>query len=310
VELNDLGEFGFLRRVREWIPDAPLDDDAAVLLPSPGASLVATTDILVEGLHFRTDWSSAADIGYKAAAVNISDLAAMGARPRWLLVALGVPASTEIAFLEELYAGLGESGIQIVGGDTVASDRLELAVTALGELDGPPLTRAGARPGDVLAVTGPLGRAAAGVNLLLGPRYDGIRPEDVMSCLDAHRRPQARVIEGAALRRAGAHAALDVSDGLASDVRRMCESSGVGADIDVVPVADDARRVADARGWDAQRLALAGGEDYELLVAIPGGFECPVALIEIGRIVDGGLSLRGEPMPEGGWEHFRVGSGK
>lgn len=314
-----MGEFGLIERVRRWLGpgSVPLGigDDAAVLDVGGGVSLAACVDTLVEGDHFRLDWSSPSDVGFKAVAVNVSDLAATGSEPRWLLVSLGTPPSIEEDALRGLYGGLAEGcgafGAELVGGDTVRSSELVVTVCALGSLDGAPLTRSGARPGDVLAVTGPLGRAAAGVNLLLSQNPRGLDPDAALACMDAHRRPRPRLREGLALRRAGARACIDLSDGLLSDVERLCEASGVGVELDAdrIPIADEVRSVASSRGWDAERIALAGGEDFELLVVVPEGFEAPgVELMPVGRVVDEGRwMLRAgtrEPVPEGGWDHF------
>jgi thiamine-monophosphate kinase len=317
VTLSDDGEFGFLDKVRGWIgpPTAGtgIGDDAAVTRLREGTSLVSTTDALVEGNHFRLDWSSPADVGHKAVAVNVSDLAAMGAEPRWLLLALCAPGSTSSELLRELYEGFAsacsEYGAELVGGDTVRADRLVLAVTALGEVEGDPLRRSGAKVGDVLAVTGPLGRAGTGVNLLLSQDAKDVSPEDAIACMDAHRRPTARVKEGLVLRRAGVHAAIDVSDGLASDVRRLAEASGVGIEVHTIPIAEEVRRITDARGWDAERIVLGGGEDFELLVAAPAEQIKSLDLIAVGRVVEDGLWLvrdgKREPLPSEGWDHFR-----
>lgn len=321
MELRDLGEFGFLGELRRWLPSGSatvgIGDDAAVMRTTDGASLVATTDALVEGVHFRWDWSTPADVGHKAVAVNVSDLAAMGAEARWLLVSLCAPASTSTDLLRDLYEGLAQAcaafGAELVGGDTVSAEQIVLAVTALGEVAGDPLLRSGGEVGDVLAVTGPLGRAAAGVNLLLSQDPKKVTPEDALACMDAHRRPVPRVKEGPLLRAAGVHAAIDVSDGLASDARRLAESSGVGVELDAdrLPVAPEARRIADARGWDAERMVLGGGEDLELLVALgPGDLaDAPVELIEVGRVVEEGVWLvrdgRRTPLEAEGWDHFR-----
>jgi thiamine-monophosphate kinase len=269
---------------------------------------------LVEGVHFRWTWSSPADVGYKSVAVNVSDLAAMGAEPRWLLLSLVAPVATREEILRGIFEGVGDAcreyGTELVGGDTVRGDQLVLAVTALGELEGDPLRRTGAKIGDVLAVTGPLGRSAAGMNLLLSQDPSKAPPDDALACIDAHRRPRARVAEGIALRRSGAHGAIDLSDGLASDVRRLAEASAVGVEIDTVPVAAEARRVADAHGWDAERMALAGGEDFELLVAVPDGLETELDLVRIGRVVPGGVWLTAgggrTELPTSGWDHFRA----
>lgn len=321
MDLSDLGEFGFLQRVARWVPPGSaavgIGDDAAVVDVPTGSSVVATADALVEGVHFRWEWSKPADVGYKSVTANVSDLAAMGARPRWLLVTICAPPSISEEKLRELYEGVlaacGDYGTEVVGGDTVSADKLLLAVTALGEIAGDPLRRSGAKTGDILAVTGPLGRAAAGVNLLLSQDPKRVSPEDALACMQAHTRPVARVAEGLALMETGAHAAIDVSDGLASDVRRLTEASGVGAEIDVerLPVASEAKRIADARGWDVERMVLGGGEDYEILVALPADqiAAAGIELLEIGRIVDEGLWLvregRREPLDLEGWDHFK-----
>jgi thiamine-monophosphate kinase len=323
VNLSDLGEFGFLDRMRDWVgPGSALvgvGDDAAVVRLAGGGTVVATTDALVEGVHFRLDWSSPSDVGYKAVAVNVSDLAAMGAEARWVLLSLCAPAGATEELLRGLYAGMGEAcdeyKVELIGGDTVRADTLTLAVTAIGELDGDPLRRSGAKAGDSLAVTGPLGRAAAGVNLLLSQNPKKVSPEDAIACMDAHRRPAARVPEGRSLQRAGVHAAMDVSDGLASDLRRLCEASGVGAELDLhrLPVAEEARRIGEARGWDVLQMVLGGGEDLELLVALPREMleTIDLDLIEIGRVVeDEGVWLvhngEREDLPPTGYDHFRT----
>lgn len=320
MDLARLGEFGFLERVRGWIPPGAalvgIGDDAAVTRLSDGKALVSTADALVEDVHFRWSWSSPADIGHKAVAVNVSDLAAMGADARWLLIALCAPPSTSEDRLRELYDGIKEAsetyGVEIVGGDLVAAPQTVIAVTALGEVAGDPLRRSGAKVGDVLAVTGTLGRAAAGVNLLLSQDPRGASPEDAFACFDAHRRPVARVREGRVLHDAGVHAAIDLSDGLASDVRRLAEASGVGIEIDAdrLPVAPEARRIGEARGWDIERMVLGGGEDYELLLALPREqlASIDLELLEVGRVVDEGVWIvRGsarDPLAVPGWDHF------
>lgn len=322
MDLSELGEFGFIERIRARVPRAGaglgIGDDAAVLRLGELVSIVATTDALVADVHFRLGWSAPADAGFKAVTANVSDVAAMGAEARWLLVSLIAPKDTSADVLDKLYEGLLEGceryGCELVGGDTTTGPTLTVAVTAIGILDGDPLTRAGARPGEVLAVTGPLGLAACGLSLLYSEETGGLSAEDADACLAAHRRPVARAREGVAMRRTGAvHACLDLSDGLLSDVRRLAESSGVGVEVDVesVPVAPEVRRVCEARGWDAERMAIAGGEDYELLVAVPPGRleEAGAELRPVGRVVDEGRWLvragEREPLPEGGWDHFR-----
>jgi thiamine-monophosphate kinase len=321
VDLADLGEVGFLERLARWVPPGAavlgIGDDAAVVDVSEGASVVATADALVEGVHFRWDWSRPPDVGHKSVTANVSDLAAMGARPRWLLVTICAPPSTSEDTLRDLYGGIAAAcadyGTELVGGDTVRAETFVIAVTALGEISADPLRRSGAKSGDALAVTGPLGRAAAGLNLLLSQDPKKVSPEDALTCMQAHTRPIARVAEGLALRDSGVHAAIDISDGLASDVRRLAQASGLGAEIDAdrLPVAPETRRIAEARGWDAERMVLGGGEDYELLVALPPDqlASVDVDLIEIGRVVTDGVWLvrdgRREAMDAEGWDHFK-----
>lgn len=302
MTLGELGEFGFIDRLREWTT-IDVDDDAAVL-ELDGRQLVVSSDALVDGNHFRRDWSSPADIGWKSVSVNVSDIAAMGCRPRWLTMTLCAPPATTEHFLEGLYAGVREAceayGCVLVGGDTIRGDELTLSVTAIGTPDEatPVLRRSGARIGDVVAVTGPLGRAACGVNLLLSQDPKGVSPDDALACMDAHRRPVARVGVGPR----GAHAAIDVSDGLASDVRHLAHASGVGVAIDALPVAPEVQRIAAARGWDAEQIALAGGEDFELLFALPE--EHVGDLIPIGRVVESGITYKGESLDVTGFDHF------
>ena len=246
-----------------------------MLAPTPGRNLVVTTDVLVEGRHFTAALSEPEDWGWKAVAVNCSDLAAMGATARWLVVALTVPTQTQVRLLERVYAGIGEAcrafGVALVGGDVSAGPALSLAVTALGEADRV-VPRSGARPGDRLAVTGPLGAAAAGLDLLrrgdqpaldLLGRFPGLA--------DAHRRPFPDLAMGPRLAAAGATAMLDVSDGLAGDALHLAESSGVGVEIHdaTIPLAPGVAEAAALLGRDPVELALGGGEDFVLAAALP-----------------------------------------
>jgi thiamine-monophosphate kinase len=234
-----------------------------------------TQDALVEGVHFRRDWLSWRELGFRAAAVNLSDLAASGARPHGLLVALCAPAETRVDDVLELYGGIAETGVPVVGGDTTRADMVVLSLTALGRSERVP-GRAGARPGDVLVVTGPLGGAGAAFR---EKRYV---------------RPPLRLAEGRELART-ANAMLDLSDGLPIDARHIARRSGVHCEIDLerVPLADGAS--IDDVGF---------GEDYELLAAVPD----PGRFAVIGRCRDGaGVEIRlcGERVDLEGWEHFR-----
>jgi thiamine-monophosphate kinase len=252
-----------------------IGDDAAVLAPRPGTALLATTDLLIEDVHFRRRWAEPADIGWKALAVNCSDIAAMGGRPRWALVALACPAATAPEDVEAFYEGAlalaAAQGVAIVGGDTSGSPAgWFVSVTLLGEAVARPLLRSTARPGDVVAVTGALGRSAAGLAVLeRGAAPAGVDAADLAEVTGAHRRPRPRVSEGAWLAEAGGVTAMmDLSDGLATDLRRLIVESGVGARVELprLPVDAPTRAVAAALGTDAQAWATSGGEDFELLV--------------------------------------------
>jgi len=293
MRLSELGELGLLRELeRRGLVDR-IADDAAVV-----GGLVVTQDALVEDVHFRLDWTSWRDLGYKAAAVNLSDLAASGAEPLGLVVSLGLRAETKAGDVIELYEGLNEPGVPVVGGDTTTAGSPLLSVTALGRSDRVP-GRGGARPGDVLVVTGPLGASAAGFLSLengLGSPLES-----------AHRRPPLRLVEGRELAR-HAHAMLDLSDGLAADVGHLAERSGVRCvvDLDAVPVAPGVEEVANRLGRDAVEMACGFGEDYELLAALPEpAAHAVVGRCEVGSGVD--LLRGGAPFALSGWEHFRAG---
>jgi thiamine-monophosphate kinase len=278
VALHDLGERGLIERVRRRLgpPDATVlagigDDAAAVAWPA-GRILLLTTDTLVEDVHFRRATATLREIGAKALAVNVSDIAAMGGEPRYALLALTLPGACTVAEVDELYTGLlevaGRHGVQLIGGDTCAApDRMVLTVTLVGQVEGPPVRRSGARPGDVILVTGTLGAAAAGLATLeRGPLPV---PADVAASVQrAHRLPTPRVAEGRLVRASGgATAMIDLSDGLATDLGHIAAESGVGAlvRLPALPIAEATRAVARALDEPAWSLAASGGEDFELL---------------------------------------------
>ncbi|WP_217915836.1 thiamine-phosphate kinase [Miltoncostaea marina] len=297
-----------------------IGDDAAVV--ATGGEAVVTHDMLVEDVHFRRATTGMRDLGAKALAVNLSDLAAMGAVPVAATVGLGVPAWLRDAEADELYAGLEEMaarhGVTVAGGDVTGAPVLVLAVTAIGRAldDVPPVRRSGAAEGDLLCVTGALGAAAAGLLLLEDPT---LLPDLAQrpALVAAHRRPAPRVAEGQALARAGASAMMDVSDGLALDARRLAVASGLRARIrlDAVPPARGVREVAAATGTSPHLLAATGGEDYELLVAITAERaarlrESGPRLVVVGGLIEGepGVELvdaDGRPVAPArlGWEH-------
>ena len=266
----DVGEFGLLAELERRGLVEGIEHDAAQL----GDGLVVTQDSVVEGVHFRFDQLSWRELGFGSAAVNISDLAASGARPEALLVSIGVPDATDSDDVVELYEGLAETGVPVRGGDTVRAETVFVTITALGHADRVP-GRAGARPGDSLVVTGPLGAA--------GPAFRRGRL----------RRPPLRVEEGIELAR-HAHAMLDVSDGLAADAGHIAKRSRCRLVIELgrVPLAEGA--TVDDLGF---------GEDFELLAATPE----PGRFTVIGRCEPGDgveLLLDGDPIELGGWDHF------
>jgi len=287
-----------------------------VLEPTAGHRLVVTTDVLVEGLDFTAALSEPEDWGWKAVVANLSDLAAMAAEARWLVLALTVPDPTPVATLERVYAGVGEAcrafGVALVGGDISAGPALSMAVTALGETERP-VPRSGARPGDRLAVSGPLGAAAAGLALLqsgdpaaagLLGRFPGLAA--------AHRRPQPALAMGLALARAGATAMIDVSDGLAGDALHLAEASGVGIEVHdaAVPLAPGVAEAAALLGRDPLELAIGGGEDFVLAAALPRASDLG-GVLDCGRFTADPSTrvrvTRGGPVPLAGlaWDHFR-----
>jgi len=273
MRLSEVGELGLLAELERRGLARGIEHDAAEL----EGGLVVTQDALLEDVHFHLAWTTFRELGYKAAAVNLSDLAASGAAPIALLVTFGAPGETDLDDVLDLYAGLNEPGVPVVGGDTTTAERLYLSVTALGRSRRVP-GRAGARPGDLVVVTGPLGGAGAEFRR------------------ERHARPPLRLEEGRRLA-AVAHALTDISDGLAVDAGRLATRSRcrIAIELEEVPLAE---------GASIEDLAF--GEDYELLAATPEALDFTV----IGRCEEGeGMEIRlnGEPVPLRGWEHFRGG---
>ena len=283
--ITEIGEFGLIRGLsnllkgqRGKIPTALVDvgDDAAIWEPRPGWRQVITTDMLVEGVHFRRDWSTAEQIGHRALAVNISDIAAMGGRPRWAVIALGLRGDEQDRWVYDLYRGAIDLGrrtrLRIIGGDIVSSPRqATISVTVVGEVNprAELMQRNRAQAGDVIAVTGLLGLAAGGVRMLETGQQ---RADGAPRMIEAHRKPQPRVFQGMLLAKAGVRCAMDLSDGLLGDLPKICEASDVQAIIeaDLLPI-PHAVRWSFPDWWD---LALRGGEDFELL------FTCPPELFD------------------------------
>lgn len=324
TELREVGEGGLLARV---FPRLPLGertllgpgDDAAVV-EAPDGRVVATTDVLVEGRDFRRDWSSPEDVGAKAAAQNLADVAAMGAVPTALLVSLVAPADLEVAWVtglaDGLAAGCRGTGAGVVGGDLSSGEQIVVSVTALGDLQGrPPVRRDGARPGQVVAVAGVLGRSAAGLALLVAGHDDTTLP-GVGALLAAHRRPAPPYAAGPAAAQAGATAMLDLSDGLARDAARVAGASGAVVDLHRPALEDDVAAVAEAAallGTDPLAWVVGGGEDHGLLAVFASEADVPGAFRPIGRILApsqatpaGSVLLDGRAWDgPAGWDHFR-----
>ena len=283
--VGDLGEAAVIERILrrtpappDWVPTG-IGDDAAVVEPARGTLDVVTTDTLVEGVHFDRAFVSAADVGHRTLAVNLSDLAAMGATPRVAVLSLVLPgtlAATDLdGTIEGLLALAARHGVSLVGGNvTRTSGPLVLGVTAVGAVRRRRvLTRDGGRPGDELWVTGAVGAAAAGLAALRQePAAEPASGADLEDCIERYRRPEPRVRIGTLLgRNRVARAAIDLSDGLADGLRQLARASGLGAVVDAaaIPVHPGARRWFGRDGADPVEAALRGGDDYELLIAVP-----------------------------------------
>lgn len=312
MTVSEVGEFGVLDRVtgrmrqRELVELGPGDDAAVVT--APGGRVVASTDLLIEGRHFRRDWSTAQDVGRKAAAASIADITAMGAVPTALLVGLACPSDTPLSWTDGLAEGLESEcrplGASVAGGDLAGADRITVAVTALGDLQGrPPVTRAGAAPGQVVALAGRLGWSAAGCTVL----SRGFRTPRAL--VAAHLRPSPPYAAGPAAAQAGATAMIDVSDGLLADLGHVATASGVRIDVRAGtlevprPMAD----AAQALGVDARRWVLTGGEDHALVATFDDAAPLPDGWTVIGQVHAGrGVTVDGQPY-EGatGYDHFR-----
>jgi thiamine-monophosphate kinase len=310
-----MNEREIIRRISGELPQAPpevltpIGDDCAVLRLGD-QTWVAASDMLVAGYHFK-GWAAPEDVGYKAVAVNVSDVAAMGGTPRFVLVSGGAPdPETMRRCMRGIMEACGTFGVYPLGGDTTRAGALTVDVAILGELEAPPVLRSGAKPGDLLAVTSELGASAAG---LLALESGVTAPERLV---EKHLRPAPRVEAGGAAARLGVGAMIDLSDGLASDARRICEASGVGCrvNLDLLPVWEDTRSFLTSLGRDPGVLAATGGEDYELLIsaaepvldALAENVEVPIT--KIGEVTHGADPVfgRGGEGVEGlsGWDHF------
>ena len=340
------GEFALIEtlRARYASKDAGLirgiGEDAALIRTSSRDWMVLTTDLLAEGVHFDLATTSLEDVGYRAAVANLSDIASMGAAPRYLLVAVAIPPGLHTGKIPRLYRGLMQAcrpfHVHLVGGDTSASSQgLFISITLTGAVEaGQALRRDRARPGDWVYVTGTLGDSRAGLMMLTtGTQTVGKaasrppRTAAIRFLLRRHHRPAARIDEGRWLvKKRLATAAIDLSDGLAGDVRHLCAQSRVGVEVSraALPISQPCATFARSRGLDPADLALAGGEDYELLFTVRDSdrarLESEAARLRyhctcVGRIkpVSFGLQIRAEdgslgPLVTGSYEHFRTGS--
>lgn len=333
MKLTDLGEFVFIDRITPGCDAGDADhviqgigDDAAVVAGSDDP-LVVTTDMLIERVHFIRDTLSPWQLGYKSLAVNLSDIAAMGARPLDAFVSIAVPMSVAVEELDEFYEGMktlaAESGVNLLGGDTTGS-KTDLCINVVVTGTAPAhqiLYRSAARPGDRIVVTGTLGDSAGGLEVLL---HCPDLPEDISAeLIRAHLEPELFLREARIFAESGAAGgAIDLSDGLSSDLRHICGASGVGAVLDLaaVPLSRALRALCAVTGNDPIRMALTGGEDYRLLVTVhPQGLdEVRTAiqettgrqLFDIGEVVHGdGIRIRNDDgstsdLELSGWDHF------
>jgi thiamine-monophosphate kinase len=318
--VSALGEFGLIAELSAWLPAGPralvgIGDDAAVLA-APDGRVVASTDFLLEGRHFRRDWSSAGDVGRKAAARSLIDVAAMGAVPTGLLVALAAPGDLPVSWARGLAEGLAaecaRAGAAVIGGDTARAGSVLLVTTVLGDLAGrAPVLRSGAAPGDLVAVAGTLGRAAAGLALLSAGR-----PDDPLTA--AQRHPVPPYDAGPQAAGLGATAMIDISDGLLADLGHIATASGVLIDLSSDRLAPDEGLLAAAsylgrtvRGStpehpQALTWVLSGGEDHALAATFRPGVALPPRWTVIGRVQEGlGVLVDGQAWTgSAGWDHF------
>lgn len=306
--LADIGEFGLIERLTPFFAQGQEvlvgpGDDAAVLRIRTG-HVVVSTDLMVEGRHFRREWADGADVGHRAAAQNLSDINAMGGRATALTVGLAAPADLPVSWAVGFARGLAEEaakvGASVIGGDLTRSDQIVVAVTVLGVCTVSPVLRSGAAPGDRLALCGRQGWAAGGLAVL----GRGFRSPKVL--VEAYRRPEPPYDAGPAAADAGATAMIDISDGLLAEAAHLAAASDVAIDLrrETLPVAEPLRAVAAALGADPLAMVLSGGDDHALLATFPG--PVPAGWLEIGSVAAGaGVTVDGEPYEgQTGWTHF------
>jgi thiamine-monophosphate kinase len=308
--VSEAGEFPLIDRLRDVFAQGEQvlvgpGDDAAVLRIRDGHVLVST-DVLVEGRHFRRDWASAADIGHRAAAANLSDINAMGGRAHSLTIGLAAPRDLPVQWALDFAHGFAEEcglvGASVVGGDLTAADGLVIAVTVLGSCTQSPVLRSGAEPGDVLSLCGRQGWAAAGLAVL----GRGFRSPRVL--VEAYRRPEPPYDAGRVAAEAGATAMIDISDGLLAEARHLSEDSGVAIDVrrDAFDIPEPLHAVAAATGADPLSFILGGGDDHALLATYPSADDVPDGWTVVGSVAEGsGVTVDdGDYDGPTGWTHF------
>ena len=334
MRISDLGEFGLIRNIQRLSLRKSssaligIGDDAAALKVSSSKTLLVTTDMLLEEIHFDFSFTDFHSLGWKSAAANLSDIAAMGGVPRYCLTSIGIPDHISVEQIKDFYRGfhslMKTHKTMLVGGDTCHSrSKMVISVTVLGEINKKNLlSRAGAKPGDKVFVTGTLGDSAAGLEILKkrGKGQVGmVKGAEARTLISRHLRPVPRTAEGRAIARSGcASAMIDISDGLSSDLSHICEQSGVGAEIrsDRIPISPALMKLSGGLTMPVLFYALSGGEDYELLFTVPPGKikrlqSLHIPVTEIGTIkrgktmhlIDG--SNRKRRLQPGGYDHFR-----
>lgn len=313
--IADIGEFGVIEAIRAIAPSARNGDDAAVLAQTtPNARFVASTDMLVEGRHFRLDWSTPQQVGAKAAVQNFADIESMGARPTAMLFAISAPLSTPVSVVTGIAEGLWQQGKQcpaeLVGGDVVSGDSLVISISAMGELGGlgRPLLRSGAKPGDTLIASGRIGYSAAGLALLEACGGPSKVPAEFATLVEAHCTPEFEYRRGATARATGARALTDNSDGLVVDLKAIAQASGVTMEVDGAAIAPDELQIAAGEflGCDPWEWVLSGGEDHTLIGSTPS--EPPTGFRAIGSVTrekfDSVLIDGHRPACDSGWVSF------
>ncbi len=324
MSLAEIGEFGFIERIAPGcIVDGErvivgIGDDCAVIRCAEDRVMLITTDLLIEGVHFLRDAITPRQLGTKALAVNLSDIAAMGGRALDVFISIAIPEDLSLEFLDELYVGMktlaAQHRVNILGGDTTASKRdLAINVAVTGEARAERvLLRSGARPGDRILVTGPLGDSAGGLHAILNSHAG--EDEVATELVRRHHEPVPHLKQGAAIAATGlAHAMIDLSDGLAPDLGHVCKQSGVGCRVvaERLPVSEELQRYCTTHDLDATSLALTGGENYVLLLTANPAIAGEIDAFDIGEILSGdarevvGANGSTTPLGRGGWDHLR-----